>query len=147
MKKYILSGALGVTIGTTISLMMSAIFGKGVYLPVNPMSTMGSYYQAHFTPVIVMAIAVAIWFVIGLLFEVADLCFKQNWSLLQMSVTHFILTSVGFTGLGILAGWFPLDLAHLLFFWAIYLALYGLLYWINYEKMKQEALEINKSLH
>lgn len=41
MKKYILSASLGIDIGTIISIITSAVFGQGTYLPLNPFSTMG----------------------------------------------------------------------------------------------------------
>lgn len=44
MKKYILSASLGIAIGTIISIITSAVFGQGTYLPLNPFSTMGAYY-------------------------------------------------------------------------------------------------------
>ncbi|MGT2667096.1 DUF3021 domain-containing protein [Streptococcus rifensis] len=146
MKKYILSGALGVTIGAIVSIIMSAIFGQGVYLPINPFSVAGAYYQAHFSPVVVMAIVVTIWFVIGLLFQAADLVFEQDWSLLKMSVTHFSVTVIGFTGLGFLAGWLPLNLAALLLFWLIFIAIYAAIYVINYRQMKNSVDNINRNL-
>lgn len=146
MKKYILSGMLGLAIGTIISVVTSAIFSEGDYLPINPLSKAGQYYQAHFSPVGVMAIAVLIWFAIGLLFRAADSIFEQDWSLLKMTVVHFSVTAIGFTILGILAGWFPLDVANLLFFWAIFVAIYAVVYWVNYRQMKNSVQLINHSL-
>lgn len=146
MKKYITSGTLGIGIGSIISLIMSTIFGDGNYLPVNPFSTMGSYYYERFTPVTVMAISLALWFMIGLVFQVTDLCFEQDWSLLRISATHFLGTAIGFTGLAILAGWFPLNLASLLLFWLIYIAIYAVIYLINYRQMKAQIARINKTI-
>lgn len=146
MKKYILSGSLGIAIGAIISLIMSALFGEGTYLPVNPVSTLGSYYYQEFSPVVVMGISLVLWFLIGLLFQLADLCFEQEWSLMKMTFVHFLVTVTGFTVLGILAGWFPLSVANLLFFWFLYLMIYVLLYWLNFRKMKEAVQLINQSL-
>lgn len=146
MKKYILSGMLGLATGTIISVVTSAIFSDGDYLPINPLSTAGQYYQAHFSPVGVMATAVLIWFAIGLLFRAADSIFEQDWSLLKMTAVHFSVTAIGFTILGILAGWFPLDVSNLLFFWAIFVAIYAFIYWVNYRQMKNSVQLINHSL-
>ena len=117
MKKYILSASLGVSIGTIISIITSSIFGQGTYLPLNPLSTMGAYYLAHFTQTTVMLICVVVWASIGLLFQLADKIYQQDWSLLHMTTTHFFITALGLTSLGILAGWFPLNLGSLLFFY------------------------------
>lgn len=106
MKKYILSASLGVSIGTIISIITSSIFGQGTYLPLNPLSTMGAYYVEHFNQPTVMLICVLTWASIGILFQLADKIFEQDWSLLRMTATHFCITALGLTPLGVLAGWF-----------------------------------------
>ena len=72
MKKYLLSGSLGVTIGMLISILTSALFGQGNYYPLNPFSDMGIYYQQHFNQVTVTAISVVIWFAIGVFFQALE---------------------------------------------------------------------------
>ncbi|HEL2121723.1 TPA: DUF3021 domain-containing protein [Streptococcus suis] len=146
MKKYILSASLGIAIGTIISIITSAVFGQGTYLPLNPFSTMGAYYLSNFNQVTVMLICVVIWAAIGLLFQLADTIFEQDWSLLRMTATHFGITVLGFTPLGILAGWFPVKLGALLFFWLIFVLIYALLFLINYRKMERHIKDINGRL-
>ena len=146
MKKNLLSGSLGVTIGMLISLIISGLFSQGHYYPLNPSSDMGIYYYQHFNPVTVMAISVVIWFTIGVFFQALDKILNQDWSLLRMSVTHFILSTLVFSLLAILAGWFPLNLANLLVFWIIYLVIYAIIYWRNYQQMNQQVQAINQSL-
>ena len=146
MKKYILSASLGVSIGTIISIIISSIFGQGTYLPLNPLSTMGAYYVEHFNQPTVMLICVLTWASIGILFQLADKIFEQDWSLLRMTATHFCITALGFTPLGILAGWFPLNLGSLLLFWLIFVLLYALLFFQNYRKMERQIKDINSGL-
>ncbi|CYV10688.1 TPA: DUF3021 domain-containing protein [Streptococcus suis] len=146
MKKYILSASLGIAIGTIISIITSAVFGQGTYLPLNPFSTMGAYYLSNFNQVTVMLICVVIWAAIGLLFQLADTIFEQDWSLLRMTATHFGITVLGFTPLGILAGWFPVKLGALLFFWLIFVLVYALLFFLNYRKMERQIKDINGRL-
>ncbi len=146
MKKYILSASLGVSIGTIISIITSSIFGQGTYLPLNPLSTMGPYYVEHFNQPTVMLICVLTWASIGILFQLADKIFEQDWSLLRMTATHFCITALGFTPLGILAGWFPLNLGSLLLFWLIFVLLYALLFFLNYRKMERYIKDINSGL-
>jgi len=146
MKKYILSASLGVSIGTVISIITSSIFGQGTYLPLNPLSTMGAYYVEHFNQPTVMLICVLTWASIGILFQLADKIFEQDWSLLRMTATHFCITALGFTPLGILAGWFPLNLGSLLLFWLIFVLLYALLFFLNYRKMERYIKDINSGL-
>lgn len=146
MKKYILSGSLGISIGLLISLLTSAIFAKGGYSPINPYSEIGLFYSQHFNQVTIMALSAGIWFLIGILFQATDVILSQEWSLLRLSIAHFILSTTGFSILAILAGWFPLNLGNLLVFWLIYLAIYALLYWINYRNMVHKVAQINQSL-
>lgn len=146
MKKYILSASLGITIGTVISIITSSLFGNGIYLPLNPFSTMGSYYLEHFNQPTVMLICVSIWGLIGILFQAADRIFQQDWSLLKMSVTHFFITSFCYTPLAILAGWFRVKLSSLLFFWVLFMMIYALIFVINYRKMKGSIQDINSRL-
>ncbi|MET3634045.1 DUF3021 domain-containing protein [Streptococcus porcorum] len=146
MKKYILSASLGVTLGTIISIITSSIFGQGTYLPLNPFSTMGAYYLAHFTQTTVMLICVLIWASIGILFQLADKIYQQDWSLLRMTATHFGITALGFTPLGILAGWFPINLGSLTFFWGLFILVYILLFLINYKQMSRSIKDINGKL-
>ncbi|HEM6302510.1 TPA: DUF3021 domain-containing protein [Streptococcus suis] len=146
MKKYILSASLGIAIGTIISIITSAVFGQGTYLPLNPFSTMGAYYLSNFNQVTVMLICVVIWAAIGLLFQLADTIFEQDWSLLRMTATHFGITVLGFTPLGILAGWFPVKLGALLFFWFIFVLIYALLFFLNHRKMERQIKDINGRL-
>lgn len=146
MKKYILSASLGVSIGTIISIITSSIFGQGTYLPLNPLSTMGAYYVEHFNQPTVMLICVLTWASIGILFQLADKIFEQDWSLLRMTATHFFITALGFTPLSILAGWFPLNLGSLLLFWLIFVLLYALLFFQNYRKMEWYIKDINSGL-
>ena len=146
MKKYILSASFGVSIGTIISIITSSIFGQGTYLPLNPLSTMGAYYVEHFNQPTVMLICVLTWASIGILFQLADKIFEQDWSLLRMTATHFCITALGFTPLGILAGWFPLNLGSLLLFWLIFVLVYALLFFLNYRKMERYIKDINSGL-
>ena len=146
MKKYILSASLGVSIGTIISIITSSIFGQGTYLPLNPLSTMGAYYVEHFNQPTVMLICVLTWASIGILFQLADKIFEQDWSLLRMTATHFCITALGFTPLGIVAGWFPVKLGALLLFWLIFVLLYALLFFLNYRKMERYIKDINSGL-
>ena len=63
-----------------------------------------------------------------------------------MTTTHFCITALGFTPLGILAGWFPLNLGSLLFFWLIFVLVYALLFFLNYRKMERYIKDINSGL-
>ncbi|MBF0806080.1 MULTISPECIES: DUF3021 domain-containing protein [unclassified Streptococcus] len=87
-----------------------------------------------------------IWIGVGLLFSWSDAIFHKDWSLLRMTLTHFTLTSLSFTSLALLAVWFPLRWQAILLFKTIYVFIYILIYFINYQKMKKEIGLINQNL-
>lgn len=136
----------GITIGLTISLIMSAIFGGGVYFPANPLSTFGAYYVQHLSDVLVMALSILLWGLIGLLFYLSSKIFHQDWSLIRMTLTHFGVTVLGFTPLAILAGWFPLSVGHLLTFFFQYIIIYMMIYFVQYRRMRKQVVLINRGL-
>ena len=63
-----------------------------------------------------------------------------------MTATHFCITALGFTPLGIVAGWFPVKLGALLLFWPIFVLVYALLFFLNYRKMDRYIKDINSDL-
>ncbi|HFI0790267.1 TPA: DUF3021 domain-containing protein [Streptococcus suis] len=102
--------------------------------------------MSNFNQVTVMLICVLLWAAIGLLFQLADKIFEQDWSLLRMTATHFCITALGFTPLSILAGWFPVKLGALFFFWFIFVLVYASLFFLNYRKMERQIKDINSGL-
>lgn len=146
MKKYLQSASMGITVGLFISIITSGLFGNGSYSPLNPFSTMGRYYLEQGNQVTTMLISVGIWALIGLLFQGLDTIFEQDWSLFKMVSLHFLGATCGFLPLAILAGWFPLKPAWLLLFFALFLFIYGLLFFIHFQSMKKKIQEINAGL-
>lgn len=146
MKKLFTIVTRSIFMGLVISLLTSALFGQGDYYPLNPFSESGKFYLAHFNEVGTFVISILIWIGVGLLFSWSDTFFHKDWSLLRMTLTHFIVTSLGFTSLALLAGWFPLKWQAILLFETIYVFIYILIYFINYQKMKKEIGLINQNL-
>ena len=141
MSKLINAALRGVAIGLLISVAISSLF-TDVYSPVNPYSTMGIWYAQHLTGVGTMAVCILLWGLIGVLFQVGDWFFQQDWSLLRMTATHFISMFLGLLPLGILAGWFPLNLSNILFFSLIFAVIYAIIFWISLQKMKKTLKNI-----
>ncbi|MHD0396779.1 DUF3021 domain-containing protein [Staphylococcus simulans] len=147
MKKLGIGFMMGITIGITLSLIFSFIFAQGHYEPLSPVSTMGMYYQIHFSEVMTMFICVILWGLIGVLFMLTEMVYyKTDWSLLKTTLVHFVLCYAGFLPLAMLAGWFPLDWMNILAFTLIFCFVYSIIWLINYIKNKQLVNEINHKL-
>lgn len=146
MKKYLLAASAGASIGTIFSLVNSFASADSNYMPVNPFSTFGAYYTTHFSPALTMLIAVSLWALIGVLFQAASIVFEQDWSLLQMNVVHFIVTSLGMLACAILGGWFQVYWLNIFWFFIEFSPIYALVYVINYWQMNRSVSEINQTL-
>lgn len=148
MKPLMNDFCTGVVIGTVISVIFSSIFGQGQYSPVSPVSLMGRIYEAHLSEPLIMLIAAVIWGMIGVLFGLASMIYDaSDWSLLKKTVLHIVICYIGFLPLAILAGWFPLTLADILFFTGIFIFVYAIIWTVNYFKNKALVDMINKKLN
>ena len=137
---------IGVVIGTILSVIFSSIFGQGHYSPVSPVSLMGHLYETHLSEPMIMLIAVVIWGLIGVLFGLASMIYDaSDWSLLKDSSPYCHLL-YWISALAILAGWFPLTLADILFFTGIFIFVYAIIWVVNYFKNKALVDVINKEL-
>nr|WP_231635380.1 DUF3021 domain-containing protein [Staphylococcus carnosus] len=108
---------------------------------------MGHLYETHLSEPMIMLIAVVIWGLIGVLFGLASMIYDaSDWSLLKKTVLHIVICYIGFLPLAILAGWFPLTLADILFFTGIFIIVYTIIWTVNYFKNKALVDLINKEL-
>lgn len=146
MKRYFTSGMTGVLIGLAISMIVS-FFVAPSYAPLNPYSAVGSWMASHHVHgSLVMLYCAAIWFAIGLLFEVSNRFFYQNWSPLKATLIHYTTTLFGFIPLAILAGWFPLRLGFIISLILEFTIIYLIVWTISFQIQKRKIQEINEAL-
>ncbi|MBO1198677.1 DUF3021 domain-containing protein [Staphylococcus simiae] len=147
MTKIIRSIFISLLIGLTLSILFSALYAQGHYYPLNPVSTIGQFYFTHFSEPAIMTIAIILWLLIGFVFYIGSLIFNAtDWSITTATILHFIVTYFGFLPLAILAGWFPITIINLLFFTVIFIAIYIVIWLINYFKNKNYVRAINQEL-
>ncbi|KRL01106.1 DUF3021 domain-containing protein [Liquorilactobacillus capillatus] len=132
----------GITIGLLISLVFSYIYRLENYVPSAP------YFTEMFKhPLNAIAVSIVLWALMGILFSTTSLIFtKENWSITRQTVTHFIVTFVGFVPLAILAGWFPLRWGVFIFFTIIFVIIYVFLWFISMLKAKHDIQKINRNI-
>lgn len=140
---YIIYGiSLGELIGLAFSLFFSYVFKLDYYVPSAP--TFTSHFDRPLNAVLVSTI---IWGTMGLIFSIGALIFNvENWSIRKRTIINFIIYYCGFTPLAILAGWFPLTLINWLFFTAIFVLVYVVMWFINVYLVKRDLNKINKKL-
>ncbi|UEX90223.1 DUF3021 domain-containing protein [Staphylococcus ratti] len=147
MKNIRKSFSFGILMGLTLSIIFSPIFGRGHYYPLSPSSTIGEWYFTHFSEPIVMLMMVVIWGIIGVLFGQTSRIFEEtDWSITRMTLTHFVITYIGFVPLATLAGWLPFRLGGLLSFTIIFIMIYIIVWICNYKSSKKMIKQINQQI-
>lgn len=148
MKMTLRGAKIGVIVGIIVSIVNSYIFAEGVYYPMSPYSTSGAYFYAHISETTTFIIALTVWALMGIVSIFSGLIFlKEDWSILKMTVTHFITMFIFFLPLSIVGGWYPLKLGAILSFIVIFIIIYiiiwTILLTINMLRIKKINNELN----
>lgn len=129
MRKILQGAKIGVLIGLVISIVNSYVFASGIYYPMSPYSSSGSYFYSHLSETTVFIIALIVWALIGIVSVIAGKIFlKEDWSIFKMTATHFVMLFILFLPLSILGGWYPLNLRAIASFIIIFIIVYVLLW-------------------
>lgn len=142
-RKLLTSGIAGIFIGLFLTMFVS-YQTTSLYLPLRPLSPIGQLFaKFHVHPSITLLYCMLIWFLLGILFGLGAFIFRKDWSILRMTVTHYLLMLSGFAVLANLAGFFPetelpsLLLNILIGFSLVYIIVYLLLFIITQRKIRQ----------
>lgn len=145
-KKISLCLYSGVVNGTFIGLVMSIAFSyvsaSGRYSPAP------TIFMNHFEhSATAMLVSILLWTCIGLVFSFSSLIFEAtDWSILRMTITHFLIAYIGFLPLAILAGWFPLKFNNIFIFTVIYIVIYIIMWLVFMNIARKEVTSINKKI-
>lgn len=141
-KKIINASCLGIAIGVILSVIFSSILGQGEYMPSTP-----TFMELFTTPVRAMASSIILWALMGNVFYFSESIFKQEqWSLLKMSLLHYLVTLICFFPLAYLAGWFPHNILWIASFLLMYTGIYLIIYLGNYLSTWLEIKKINQKV-
>lgn len=142
MHELMVALMIGITIGVILSVVFSGIFGQGDYAPSTP-----SFMAQFETSLEAMITSIILWALMGIGFYFTAKIFNQEkWSLLKMSLTHYLVTLCFFFPLAYLAGWFPHELKASVSFLVTYTCIYLVIYLINYISAWLEIKRINQKV-
>ncbi|QHT46184.1 DUF3021 domain-containing protein [Halobacillus sp. ACCC02827] len=83
----------------------------------------------------------------GWFFSVTPLLFEiESWSLFRQTAVHFLIVTCLFFPLSAWVGWMPFTLTSLLFFIAVFLVLYGVIWLGFYLYFRHESRKLNQQL-
>ena len=120
--------AIGVFIGTVMSLFFSYLDGAKYFSPSNSIFT-----SQFIRPLDAVLISVILWGLMGLVFGLGYYIFEiKDWSLTKQTIVNFIVYYCGFTPLAILAGWVPLTWPLFAAFSMTFIVIYAIIWLIAY---------------
>lgn len=106
-----------------------------------------TFMELFTTPVRAMLSSIILWALMGNVFYFSELIFTQErWSLLKMSLLHYLVTLICFFPLAYLAGWFPHNILWIAGFLLIYTGIYLIIYLGNYLSTWLEIRKINRKI-
>lgn len=146
-KKMICRSLLGMPIGIAISyvitILISVRVGDGSYYPVVPTleTTLGSEIVAVLIQLICSAVYGAVFAGASVIWEI------ESWSLFRMTVTHMLVISVVSFPIAWLMMWIPRDFWGAVIYFAIFFAIYAVIWFSQYGTMKKKIAQLNAGLH
>ncbi|MEA4964530.1 MAG: DUF3021 domain-containing protein [Oscillospiraceae bacterium] len=132
---------VGVTIGTTVNLIISAALGGGAYFPVMPQ--MAAYFSKEWTAVLVFTIWVGL---IGADFAMSSQFFElETWTAPRQYLTHFAVTGAVYLPF-LWVCYLPQRLSSVLIMLGNLLLSYGITWGMQYAASKKHIDRINAEL-
>lgn len=145
-KKILLSSLIGAPIGLTISYIITVIIsisiGDGSYYPVVPefADACGSEINAVVIQALCSLLYGASWGGASVIWNM------QEWSLLRMSVTHLAVSSVFSFPIAYVMHWMPHNVKGILIYFAIFIAIYAVIWLSQYASIKKKIEQLNKQV-
>ena len=145
-KQMILRGLfgfpVGIAIGYVITIMISAVWGKGFYLAATPqlINALGNELNA----VILQALLSG---VVGTGFAMASVIWElDHWSIAKQSGVYFLVISIILLPIAYVTHWMEHSLSGFLSFFAMFLAIFMITWIIQYFVWKNNVKKINEGV-
>ena len=145
-KKLLLRGLFGFPVGIAISyvitIIVSAIVGKGIYLAVTPqlVSALGNELNA----VILQAVLSGL---LGAGFAMASVIWElDHWSIAKQSGVYFVVIAVILLPISYVTHWMEHSVAGFLTYFAIFISIFLITWMIQYFIWKNNVKKINESV-
>lgn len=145
-KQAFLQGLLGfpvgIAIGYVVTIIISLVSGQGQYQAVVPslVATVGSEIGA-------VTLQAALCGLIGFSFSAASVIWQiENWSIARQSGTYFLITALTMLPIAYLAGWMEHTLTGFLMYFGIFVAVFLVVWVIQYFIWKQKINKFNAKI-
>lgn len=144
-KNVILRGLIGVPIGialsVTIPLCISLSFGELMLVPPEMLEHFNGCELSAFTNQYILSC------IIGFTFAAASCIFEvDQWSMALQTFIHFLIVSLVFLPVSILAGWMGTTPLAIAIYFAIFIMIYLTIWLIQYFSWKRKIKRLNQQL-
>lgn len=138
--RALIGAPIGLAISTVIAI-LNSLGGDGQYYAVVPalIEDCGSELNA----VIVQAICSLLY---GGAFAGASVIWQTDWSLTKMTVVHLLVISLAVLPIAFLTRWMKHSIGGVLSYFAVFLAVYAIIWICGYTRMKKRVQELNQKV-
>ena len=142
LKRCLLGAPLGLAISTIITILISLFVGDGQYYAVVPalISEMGGELNAVILQAVLSMIYGAAWAGASVVWD------AEKWSLLKMTLVNLLITSLATFPIAYFARWMPHNVAGVLLYIGIFIAIYATIWFSQYAAMKKRIAAMNQKL-
>lgn len=146
-KKVLLRGLFGITLGITISYLItiitSLIYGQGYYSPCVPQFI--DYVGSEIGAVILQTVLSGL---LGSVFAMASIVWEiEHWSIVKQTGIYFVCTSLVMFPIAYITGWMEHTVRGCLIYFGIFVVIFVVMWLIQYFIWKQKIERINKNIH
>jgi hypothetical protein len=145
--KIVLSCFIGALIGVVISVLITIIISLTVHdgsyyaAPPDLIRTCGNEINAVILEMVLSLLYGAVWGGASWIWKI------DHWSILRQTVTHLIICSAVTFPIAYLADWMPHNAAGIVKYFGIFVAVYLIIWFSQYSKMKKRVQQINARLN
>ena len=147
MKKAIISRALmgfpaGIAVGQCISLLVSAILGKGTFEACVP-----SFVAAMGSELAAVALQTLLCGILGAASAASSVVWAADWSLLMRTVASFLLLTLSMLPVAYVTGWMEHTVKGFLLYFAVFTLIFALIWLCQYLAWKRRVKKLNEKVH
>ncbi len=142
IKRLLVGGIVGISVGYIISLIISVLIGKGDYYGASPMliDRFGNELNA-------MIIQTFGSMLLGGVFSAASYAFENDYSLTKQTIIHFFVTMPVYLFISYMLGWLSFNsIKGVLMALGIYVVIYIVIWLIMYLYWKQKISKLNEDI-
>lgn len=141
MKRCVLGFPIGVFISIMITIVISINVGNSQYIPVPPelVNDFGTELKAFIFQVILSGF-------FGSVIAAASVVWDNDWSLLKMTLTHFLIITTTSLPIAYLLRWMPRNLKGILSFYIIFILIYIIIWIVLYLIIRNQISKMNRKL-